>query len=87
MEGVSFIRKKNELWITGNEKWKQEFLNRDQLYSIKKWSFIRELRTNPGIKYLLSKIFVMSHIKHLGLDIIMSTSYVKLPVLTILAVL
>ena len=36
MEGVSFIRKKNELWITGNEKWKQEFLNRDQLYSIKK---------------------------------------------------
>ena len=39
MEGVSFIRKKEKELLysfTGNEKWKQEFLNGDQLYSIKK---------------------------------------------------
>ena len=92
VEEVSFYSKKNELLysFTGNEKQKQEFLNGEQLHSIKKiviYQFIRELRTNPGIKYLLSKIFVMSHIKHLGLGVISSISYVKLLIFTVLAFL
>ena len=42
--------------------------------------FIREVRKNPGILCLLSKVFIMFHIKILGLDVLSGISCAKLPI-------
>ena len=46
-------------------------------------SFIREVRKNPGILCLLSKVFIMFHIKSLGLDVLSGISCAKLPIFSV----